>query len=97
IPETVGSIVVSYNLPEVQGSGLRLTGPLLADIFLGKVTMWDDPAIRALNPGLPLPSRQIVVVHRSDGSGTTYVWTDYLSKVSPEWKEKVGKGKSVQW
>ncbi|MEM3160663.1 MAG: phosphate ABC transporter substrate-binding protein PstS, partial [Nitrososphaera sp.] len=97
IPETIGSIVVSYNIPEIPGSGLRLSGPVLADIFLGKITRWDDPQIQEMNPDVQLPSRSIVVVHRSDGSGTTFVWTDYLSKVSPEWRDAVGTGKSVQW
>jgi phosphate ABC transporter phosphate-binding protein/phosphate ABC transporter permease protein PstC len=97
IPETIGSIVVSYNIPEVRGSGLRLSGPVVADIFLGKITRWDDTRIQELNPDLRLPAREIVVVHRSDGSGTTFVWTDYLSKVSPEWHDRIGTGKSVQW
>ncbi len=69
---------------------LKFTGPLLADIFLGKITKWNDPAIAKLNAGVTLPATDIVVVHRSDGSGTTYIWVDYLSKVSPEWKSKVG-------
>ncbi|HEX6067583.1 MAG TPA: phosphate ABC transporter substrate-binding protein PstS [Nitrososphaera sp.] len=97
IPETIGSIVVSYNIPEVPGSGLRLSGPVLADIFLGKITRWDDPRIQEMNDDLQLPSSEIVVVHRSDGSGTTFVWTDYLSKVSQEWHDTIGTGKSVQW
>ena len=97
IPETIGSIVVSYNIPEFQEKGLKLTGPILADIFLGKITKWNDPRIQDLNTDLSLPSKNIIVAHRSDGSGTTFVWTDYLSKISPEWEEKVGKGKSVQW
>jgi phosphate ABC transporter phosphate-binding protein/phosphate ABC transporter permease protein PstC len=97
IPETIGSIVVSYNIPELPEKGLKLTGPVLADIFLGKITKWNDPKIQELNPNVSLPSKSIVVAHRSDGSGTTFVWTDYLSKVSPEWEEKVGSGKSVQW
>ena len=97
IPETIGSIVVSYNIPEFPDEGLRLSGPVLSDIFLGKITKWDDPAIQQLNPGASLPARDIITVHRSDGSGTTFVWTDYLSKVSPEWKEQIGRGKSVQW
>ncbi len=97
IPETIGSVVAAYNVIGVPDKGLKLTGPILADIFLGKITKWDDPQIKELNPSLPLPSKDIVVVHRSDGSGTTFVWTDYLSKVSPEWNEKVGKGTAVPW
>jgi phosphate transport system substrate-binding protein len=97
IPETIGSDVPSYNLPEVPESGLKFTGPILADIFLGKITKWNDPKLVELNPEAQLPDENIVVVHRSDGSGTTFVWTDYLSSISPEWEQKVGKGKSVQW
>ena len=97
IPETIGSIVVSYNLPQVPNKGLKLTGPVLADIFLGKITKWNDPQIQELNPSADLPPQEIIIVHRSDGSGTTFVWTDYLSKVSTEWHDQVGKGKSVQW
>src|SRR6185503_18065547 len=76
---------------------LRFTGPLLADIYLGKVTKWNDPAIAKLNAGVKLPATDITVVHRSDGSGTTYIWVDYLAKVSPEWKMKVGVGTSPNW
>jgi phosphate transport system permease protein/phosphate transport system substrate-binding protein len=97
IPETIGSIVAAYNIPEVPDKGLKLTGPILADIFLGKITKWNDPQIAELNPELNLPDADIIVAHRSDGSGTTFVWTDYLSNVSPEWNDQVGKGKSVQW
>jgi phosphate ABC transporter phosphate-binding protein/phosphate ABC transporter permease protein PstC len=97
IPETIGSIIVSYNIPEVRDSGLKLTGPILAGIYLGEITRWNDPQIQKLNPDLFLPAQNIIVVHRSDGSGTTFVWTDYLSKVNNEWKAQVGKGKSVQW
>ena len=97
IPETIGSIVVSYNLPAVPEKGLRLTGPILADIFLGKIKRWNDPSIASLNPDLNLPNAEIIVVHRSDGSGTTFVWTEYLSKVSSEWRENIGVGKSVEW
>jgi phosphate transport system substrate-binding protein len=96
IPETIGSVVAAYNIPGVQ-SGLNLTGPVLAEIFLGNITNWNDPQIAELNRGISLPDADIVTVHRSDGSGTTYVWTDYLSTVSPEWSDQVGKGKSVQW
>jgi phosphate ABC transporter phosphate-binding protein/phosphate ABC transporter permease protein PstC/phosphate ABC transporter permease subunit PstA len=97
IPETIGSIVVSYNLPSAPEKGLRLSGNILADIFLGKITRWNDPAIISLNPQINLPNNDILVVHRSDGSGTTFVWTDYLSKVSSDWNEKIGVGKSVEW
>jgi phosphate transport system permease protein/phosphate transport system substrate-binding protein len=96
LPITIGAIAVVYNLPGVE-SGLKLTGPLLADIFLGKVDRWDDPAIVSLNPELQLPDEKIQVVHRSDGSGTTYVFTDYLSRVSPEWADRVGAGTAVEW
>src|ERR671919_527656 len=94
IPETIGSVVAAYNLPI---EGLKLTGPILADIFLGKITTWNDPQIQSINSGLTLPAEDIVVVHRSDGSGTTFVWTDYLSNVSSGWDQQIGKGKSVQW
>ncbi|MCI0561026.1 MAG: phosphate ABC transporter substrate-binding protein PstS [Nitrososphaera sp.] len=97
IPETIGSVVAAYNIPGVPDKGLKLDGPILADIFLGNITDWDDPRIVELNPDLPLPSKDIVVVHRSDGSGTTFVWTSYLSAVSPEWQEQVGRGTAVSW
>jgi phosphate transport system substrate-binding protein len=97
IPETIGSVVAAYNINGVQEKGLRLTGPVLTGIFLGEITRWDDPQIAELNPDLPLPSEDIVVVHRSDGSGTTFVWTSYLSEVSPEWNQAIGAGKSVSW
>ncbi|MBI3822928.1 MAG: phosphate ABC transporter substrate-binding protein PstS [Planctomycetes bacterium] len=96
IPLAMGAVVPAYNLAEVKDQ-LKFTGPVLADIFLGKITNWNDPAIKKLNPDATLPETKIVVVHRSDGSGTTYVWVDYLSKVSPEWKDRVGKGTSVNW
>ena len=97
IPVTIGSVVVAYNIPSVPNKGLKLTGPVLADIFLGKIKKWNAPEIQSINPGVSLPSDDIVVVHRLDGSGTTYVWTDYLSKVSPQWSQQVGKAKSVPW
>jgi phosphate transport system substrate-binding protein len=97
IPETIGSVVVSYNLPSLDDKGLKLTGEILADIYLGKITKWDDSRIQSINQNLKLPDSNIIVTHRSDGSGTTFVWTDYLSKVSLEWEMKVGMGKSVQW
>jgi phosphate transport system substrate-binding protein len=97
IPETIGSIAAVYNIPEVPSKGLKLTGGVLSSIFLGKITKWDDPQIKQLNPDLQLPSTDITVVHRSDGSGTTFVWTNYLSMVSQEWNDTVGKGTAVQW
>ena len=97
IPETIGSVVAAYNIPSMPNKGLKLTGPVLADIFLGKITKWNDPAIQSLNTDVSLPAEDIIVVHRSDGSGTTYVWTDYLSNISTTWNDQIGKGKSVQW
>ncbi len=96
IPESIGAVVVAYNLPGVQ-KGVNLSGDVIADIFLGKITKWNDPRIVSLNPGIQFPAKDIIVAHRSDGSGTTFVFTDYLSAVSPDWKSKVGKGKSVNW
>jgi len=96
IPVTLGGEAMGYNLPGV-GKGLKLTRQLIADIYLGKVTKWNDPKLVQLNPGVKLPNMPITVVHRSDGSGTTYIFTDFLSHVSAEWKQKVGAGKSVQW
>ncbi len=96
IPTVMGAVVVTYNLEGV-GGGLRLTPAVLTDIFLGKIIRWNDARLTSLNAGLSLPSADIIVVHRSDGSGTTSIFTDYLSSVSPEWKEKVGQGKSVRW
>jgi phosphate ABC transporter phosphate-binding protein len=97
IPEAIGSVVPAYNLPGYDQKGLKLTGPILADIFRGEIRLWDDNRIEELNPGVPLPREDIVVVHRSDGSGTTFVWTQYLSLISPEWEEQVGFGTSVEW
>src|SRR5438876_11893982 len=96
IPTVLGGDVPTYNLPDVKET-LRFTPEVLADIFLGKITKWSDARIASANPGLKLPDADIVVVHRSDGSGTTFIWTDYLSKISPEWEQKVGKGTSVNW
>ncbi|WP_246149843.1 phosphate ABC transporter substrate-binding protein PstS [Arenimonas fontis] len=96
-PSVMGGIVPAFNVPGIAANQLRLDGPTLADIYLGKITTWNDPAIAALNPGLALPAMRITVVHRSDGSGTTFNFVNYLSKVSPEWKEKVGEGTSVRW
>jgi phosphate transport system substrate-binding protein len=95
IPTVAGAVVICYNLP---GSPkLKLDGQTIADIYLGKITKWNDPKIAALNPGTKLPDNDIVVVHRSDGSGTTFIFTDYLSKISPEWKTKAGTNTSVNW
>jgi phosphate transport system substrate-binding protein len=96
IPVTLGGAAIAYNLPGVTQQ-LRLTRQTVADIYLGKVTKWSDPAIAKTNPGVKLPDTPIVVVHRSDGSGTSYIFTDFLSHASPEWKAKVGTGKSVSW
>jgi phosphate transport system substrate-binding protein len=96
-PSVIGGVVPVVNIPGVTAGKLRLDGPVLADIFLGKVTMWNDAAITALNPGLALPALKIYVAHRSDGSGTTFNFANYLSKVSPAWKQKVGEGTTVRW
>ncbi|HXN11569.1 MAG TPA: phosphate ABC transporter substrate-binding protein PstS [Candidatus Acidoferrales bacterium] len=95
-PSVMGAVVVAYNLPGFTGT-LRLTGPVIADIFAGKITKWDDEKIKLLNPGAAIPSQDIVVCHRSDGSGTSYIFTDYLSKVSPNWATDPGKGTAVKW
>jgi phosphate transport system substrate-binding protein len=97
LPTVLGAVVVTYNLPALGTTPLRFDGATLADIFLGKVTKWNDRRVAATNPGAKLPASDIIVVHRSDGSGTSYVWTDYLSKVSPEWKSKVGTSTAVNW
>lgn len=96
IPETIGAVTVSYNLPGIS-KGLKLTGPVIADIFAGKISKWSDKQITDLNPSLTLPDQDIVVAHRSDGSGTTFVFTSYLSAVSHDWKTSIGAAKSVQW
>ena len=95
IPVVLGAVAVTYNLPG--NPILKFTGPVIADIYLGNIRKWNDPKIQQLNPDVKLPDMPIAVVHRSDGSGTSYVWTDYLSKVSKEWKSSVGMGKSVAW
>ena len=95
-PAVIGGVVPAYNIEGV-ASGMKFTGPLLADIYLGKVKTWNDKAIADLNPGVKLPADPITVVRRSDGSGTTFLWVDYLSKVSDEWKTKVGVGTAVSW
>ena len=96
-PTVMGAVVLAYNLPSVKSARYKLSGPVIADIYLGKMVKWSDPEITALNPGVTLPDDPIVTAHRSDGSGTTYIFTDYLSKVSPDWHNKVGKGTSVKW
>ena len=95
-PTVLGADVPVYNIPGVKAE-LKFSGPLLADIFLGTITKWNDPAIARLNPGVSLPGTDITVVHRADGSGTTYIWVDYLAKVSEEWRKKVGVATSVNW
>jgi phosphate transport system substrate-binding protein len=97
IPWALSATVPSYNIPGVGDTKLRLTGSVLANIFLGQITKWDDPALKKINPGVNLPSMNITVVHRSDGSGDTYAFTDYLSHVSGTWKSKVGTSTSVSW
>jgi phosphate transport system substrate-binding protein len=96
IPTVLGAVVPVYNLEGVTAE-LKFTGPVLADIFLGKITKWNDAALAKVNPGVNLPGTDITVVHRSDGSGTSYIWVDYLAKTSPEWKQKVGVAASVNW
>jgi phosphate transport system substrate-binding protein len=96
IPTVLGAVVPAYNVPGVSGE-LRFSPSTVADICLGKITSWNDPAIEKDNPGVKLPAQNIILVHRSDGSGTNYIFTDYLSKISPEWQSQVGKGTSVKW
>jgi len=96
VPMALGAIVVTFSVPGV-ASGLKLTPPVIVDIYLGRITTWNDAKIQSINKGVKLPDLPIVVVHRSDGSGTTFIFTDYLSKVSPEWQKKVGKATSVNW
>ncbi|MGO9124000.1 MAG: phosphate ABC transporter substrate-binding protein PstS [Terriglobales bacterium] len=96
VPTVLGANVPAYNIPGVNAE-LKFTPEALAGIFLGRIASWNDAAIAAANPGVNLPNQPIIVIHRSDGSGTTYIWTDYLSKVSPEWQSQVGKGTSVKW
>ncbi|MBN1150056.1 phosphate ABC transporter substrate-binding protein PstS [candidate division WOR-3 bacterium] len=95
IPTVLGAVVVSYNLPD--NPPLKLTDQVIADIFLGNIVKWNDPKITEINPEISLPDMEIIVVHRSDGSGTTHIFSDYLTKVSPEWADKVGAGKSLEW
>ena len=96
IPETIGAVTLAYNLPDIPSS-LHLTGKIIADIFQGTITTWNDPAIQNINTGTNLPEKTITTIHRSDGSGTTFIFTSYLSLSSPEWNSAVGKGKSVAW
>ena len=96
VPTVLGAVVPAYNIPGVSGE-IKFTPQALAGIFLGKITTWNDSAITSANPGIKFPSDQIVVIHRSDGSGTTFIFTDYLSKISPDWLGQVGRGVSVKW
>lgn len=96
VPTVLGADVPAYNIPGVTAE-LKFTPEVLAGIFMGKISTWNDPAIAKANPGVNLPNQPIIVIHRSDGSGTTYIWTDYLSKVSSDWQSQVGKGTSVKW
>ena len=96
IPTVLGAVAVTYNVPEIK-QPLKLTGDVLADVYQGKISKWNDSRIAALNPGAALPAKDILVVHRSDGSGTSYIFTDYLAAVSPAWAKSPGKGKEVQW
>ncbi len=96
-PAVIGGEVLAFNLPGIASGKIKLTGPVLADIYLGKIVKWNDKALADLNPGVPLPDQAIAVVRRADGSGTTFIFTNYLSKVSEEWKTKVGEGTAVQW
>jgi phosphate transport system substrate-binding protein len=96
IPTVLGAVVPTYNLPGLPAP-VKFTPEVVADIFLGKITKWNDARLASVNQGLTLPAQDIIVVHRSDGSGTSFIWTDYLAKVSPEWAQKVGKGTSVNW
>jgi phosphate transport system substrate-binding protein len=96
-PTVIGGVVPVVNIKGIEPGQIKLTGQLLADIYLGKITKWNDPALTALNPGVPLPDTTIAVVRRADGSGTTFIFTNYLSKVNAEWKSKVGEGTAVNW
>jgi phosphate transport system substrate-binding protein len=96
LPTVLGAVVPAYNIPGVTGE-VKFTGDVLAGIFLGRISNWNDPAIAKENPGVKFPNQEIIVVHRSDGSGTSFIWTDYLSKVSADWKSQVGSNTSVKW
>jgi phosphate transport system substrate-binding protein len=97
LPTVMGAVVLTWNVPGLEGTQLNLDGSVIADIFLGHITKWNDARLAALNPGVTLPNADIIVVHRSDGSGTSYIFTDFLTKVSREWKEKVGFATAVNW
>ena len=97
VPTVLGAVVLTYNVPALGATPLKLDGATISDIFLGKITKWNDAKLASINPGVPLPDADIIVVHRSDGSGTSFVFTDYLSKVSPEWAQRVGRVSSVNW
>jgi phosphate transport system substrate-binding protein len=97
LPTVIGGDVITYNLPAIGATKLKIDGATIAGIYIGEITKWNDARLTALNPGVKLPAADIIVVHRSDGSGTTYVFTDYLSKISPQWAKKVGKATSVSW
>jgi phosphate transport system substrate-binding protein len=97
IPTVLGAVVLTYNLPSLGATKLKMDGATIADIFLGRIVRWNDPRIASLNPGVTLPALDLVVAHRSDGSGTSYIFTDYLSKVSPDWKSSVGTSNAVNW
>ncbi|MFL5517034.1 MAG: phosphate ABC transporter substrate-binding protein PstS, partial [Gemmatimonadales bacterium] len=97
VPTVLGAVVVTYNLPSIGDTKLRLDGNALVDIFMGRITKWNDPKLAKLNPGVKLPDLDLVVVHRSDGSGTSYIFTDFLNKFSREWRDKVGFATSVNW
>ena len=96
-PTVIGGVVPVVNIKGIQPGQIKMTGQLLGDIYLGKITKWNDAALTALNPGVPLPDAAISVVRRADGSGTSFIWTNYLSKVNEEWKAKVGEGTAVNW
>ena len=96
IPTVLGAVVPAYNVPGVSGE-IKFTPEALAGIYLGKIQKWNDPAIAKANPGVKLPDQPIIVIYRSDGSGTTFIFTDYLSKISKDWANTVGKGTSVKW
>jgi phosphate transport system substrate-binding protein len=97
LPTVLGAVVVTYNLPALGDAKLKLDGNALVDIFMGRITKWNDKRLAALNPGVNLPDADVIVVHRSDGSGTSYIFTDFLTKFSREWKDKVGYATSVNW
>ena len=97
IPTVLGAVVVTYNVPGLENTRLKFDGTVLVDIFMGRITKWNDGKIAALNPGVKLPDQDLIVVHRSDGSGTTYIFTDFLNKFSREWRDKVGYATSVNW